>query len=153
MRSYKGEPHRVELVRVIDGVQYLDDSKGTNVGASVAALRGLDQRVWLIAGGLGKGQDFEPLALAARKGVAEAFLIGQDAAQVAQALQVQGVAHRFCDGLDAAVRQAAEQARSGDVVLLSPACASMDMFKSYHHRGLCFVAAVTELALDKGEAA
>lgn len=153
LRSYKGEPHRVELVRVIDGVQYLDDSKGTNVGASVAALRGLDQRVWLIAGGLGKGQDFEPLALAARKGVAEAFLIGQDAAQVAQALQAQGVAHRFCDGLDTAVRQAAEQARSGDVVLLSPACASMDMFKSYHHRGLCFVAAVTELALDKGEAA
>ena len=153
LRSYRGEPHRVELVRVIDGVQYLDDSKGTNVGATVAALRGLDQRVWLIAGGLGKGQDFGPLAQAARKSVAEVFLIGRDAGQLAQALQAEEVAHRFCDGLDAAVRQAAEQARSGDVVLLSPACASMDMFKSYHHRGLCFVAAVTELALDRGEAA
>ncbi|WP_341667525.1 UDP-N-acetylmuramoyl-L-alanine--D-glutamate ligase [Alcaligenes sp. SDU_A2] len=153
LRSYRGEPHRVELVRVLDGVQYLDDSKGTNVGATVAALRGLDQRVWLIAGGLGKGQDFGPLAQAARGGVAEAFLIGRDAQQLALALQAQDVPHRFCDGLDAAVRQAAEQARPGDVVLLSPACASMDMFKSYHHRGLCFVAAVTELALDKGEAA
>src|SRR5690606_33264482 len=99
------------------------------------------------------GQDFAPLAQAARKSVAEVFLIGRDAGQLAQALQAEEVAHRFCDGLDAAVRQAAEQARSGDVVLLSPACASMDMFKSYHHRGLCFVAAVTELAVDRGEAA
>ena len=153
LRTYQGEPHRVELVRVLDGVQYLDDSKGTNVGATVAALRGFDQRVWLIAGGLGKGQDFEPLAVAAKQNVAEVFLIGKDAALIAAVLQAHDVPHRLCDGLESAVQAAAEQARSGDVVLLSPACASMDMFKSYHHRGMCFVAAVTEMALDRGELA
>ena len=153
LRTYQGEPHRVELVRVLDGVQYLDDSKGTNVGATVAALRGFDQRVWLIAGGLGKGQDFEPLAMAAKHSVAEVFLIGQDARLIATVLQAHDIPHRFCEGLEAAVQAAAGQARSGDVVLLSPACASMDMFKSYHHRGLCFVAAVTEMALDRGELA
>ncbi|MBH0310087.1 UDP-N-acetylmuramoyl-L-alanine--D-glutamate ligase [Alcaligenes faecalis] len=153
LRTYQGEPHRVELVRVLDGVQYLDDSKGTNVGATVAALRGFDQRVWLIAGGLGKGQDFEPLAVAAASNVAEVFLIGQDAKLIASVLDAHDVRHRFCEGLEAAVQAAAEQARSGDVVLLSPACASMDMFKSYHHRGMCFVAAVTEMALDRGEPA
>ena len=121
LRTYQGEPHRVELVRVMDGVQYLDDSKGTNVGATVAALRGFDQRVWLIAGGLGKGQDFEPLAVAAASNVAEVFLIGQDAKLIASVLDAHDVRYRFCEGLEAAVQAAAEQARSGDVVLLSPA--------------------------------
>ncbi len=91
--------------------------------------------------------------MAAKHSVAEVFLIGQDARLIAAVLQAHDIPHRFCEGLEAAVQAAAGQARSGDVVLLSPACASMDMFKSYHHRGLCFVAAVTEMALDRGELA
>uniref|UniRef100_A0A914YNB9 Mur ligase C-terminal domain-containing protein n=1 Tax=Panagrolaimus superbus TaxID=310955 RepID=A0A914YNB9_9BILA len=101
----------------MDGVQYLDDSKGTNVGATVAALRGFDQRVWLIAGGLGKGQDFEPLAVAAAS-CGRSVLIGQDAKLIASVLDAHDVRYRFCEGLEAAVQAAAEQAHSGDVVLL-----------------------------------
>lgn len=153
LRTYHGEPHRLELVRLLQGVSYFDDSKGTNVGATVAALNGLDQPLILIAGGLGKGQDFAPLATAVQNKVKAVLLIGQDAALIQAALQDTGVEILRQDSLEQAVRSAAELAQPGDAVVLSPACASMDMFRNYQHRGQVFVEALTELALDQGEAA
>jgi UDP-N-acetylmuramoylalanine--D-glutamate ligase len=153
LRDYPGEPHRSEFVRSIGGVDFINDSKGTNVGATVAALEGLGQRVVLIAGGLGKGQDFEPLAHAVKAHARAVLLIGQDAEILAQAFNATGVTVEQVPTLADAVARSMEIARDGDAVLLSPACASMDMFKNYAERGDCFMAAVHEIALDWGEVA
>ena len=158
LREYKGEPHRVELVASIDGVEYYDDSKGTNVGATVAALNGLGkafgneaQRIVLIAGGDGKGQDFAPLAEPASRYVRSVLLIGRDAPKLRTALEPSGVDLVDCRSLPEAVQRAGAMAQAGDAVLLSPACASLDMFTNYAHRAQVFVDAVRELALAKGQ--
>ena len=154
-RQYAGEPHRVEPVATIGGVEYIDDSKGTNVGATVAALEGLGAgrgaHLLLIAGGDGKGQDFAPLAPAVARHVKSVLLIGRDAPRIREALAGTGVPMADCDTLPQAVRAAAEQAREGDKVLLSPACASLDMFTNYAHRAQVFVDTVREIGLDRGE--
>ncbi|QOL49962.1 UDP-N-acetylmuramoyl-L-alanine--D-glutamate ligase [Massilia litorea] len=158
LREYAGEPHRVELVASIDNVDYYDDSKGTNVGATVAALLGLgkaftgeDQQILLIAGGDGKGQDFSPLAEPVSRYVRAVLLIGKDAPAVKAAIEPSGVPCFDLDDLPQAVRRAAGLARAGDSVLLSPACASLDMFTNYAHRAQVFVDAVREIALEKGQ--
>ena len=153
LRDYGGEPNRTEFVRSIGGVDFVNDSKGTNVGATVAALEGLGQKAVLIAGGLGKGQDFSPLAKVVSLHARAVVLIGQDASVIAQALTDTGVPMEQAASLDAAVSRSFALAEPGDVVLLSPACASMDMFKNYGHRGIVFVDAVNALALDQGEVA
>ena len=158
LREYQGEPHRVELVASIDDVEYYDDSKGTNVGATVAALEGLgksfgeaDRQILLIAGGDGKGQDFTPLSGPCSRYVRAVLLIGRDAPAVKAAIEPTGVPCFDLDDLPSAVRRAAGLARSQDVVLLSPACASMDMFTNYAHRAQVFVDAVRDIALEKGQ--
>ncbi len=158
LRDYAGEPHRVELVTSIDGVEYYDDSKGTNVGATVAALEGLgktfgesDRQILLIAGGDGKGQDFAPLAGPCSRYVKAVLLIGRDAAAIRAAVEPSGVPCFDLDDLGQAVRRGAGLAKSGDVVLLSPACASLDMFTNYAHRAQVFVDAVRDIALEKGQ--
>jgi UDP-N-acetylmuramoylalanine--D-glutamate ligase len=158
LRDYKGEPHRVELVASIDGIDYYDDSKGTNVGATVAALNGLgkafggeNQKIVLIAGGDGKGQDFDPLAEPCSRYVRSIALIGRDAAKLRSAIEPSGVDMSDCATLPEAVQRASAMARAGDAVLLSPACASLDMFTNYAHRAQVFCDAVRELALAKGQ--
>ncbi|GAB3426890.1 UDP-N-acetylmuramoyl-L-alanine--D-glutamate ligase [Massilia solisilvae] len=158
LREYAGEPHRVELVASIDGVDYYDDSKGTNVGATVAALQGLGkaftsegQQIVLIAGGDGKGQDFSPLAEPCSRYVRAVLLIGRDAPAVREGIEPSGVPMFDLPGLAEAVRRASGLAKPGDAVLLSPACASLDMFTNYAHRAQVFVEAVRELALEKGQ--
>jgi len=156
LREYRGEPHRVELVGVIHGVTYFDDSKGTNVGATLAAITGLgpDQRLVLILGGDGKGQDFSPLAQPLATFARAVVFIGRDAQRlreaVGDALNDAQVPMGMASTLPEAVRWSAEQARHGDAVLLSPACASLDMFRDYAHRAEVFVQTVGELALDAG---
>ncbi len=154
-RQYTGEPHRVEPVATIAGIEYIDDSKGTNVGATVAALEGLgagnSAHLILIAGGDGKGQDFSPLAPAVARHVKSVILIGRDASLIRTALESTGVPMHACESLPQAVREASAIARAGDQVLLSPACASFDMFTSYAHRAQVFVDTVRELGLDHGE--
>jgi UDP-N-acetylmuramoylalanine--D-glutamate ligase len=158
LREYQGEPHRVELVASIEGVDYYDDSKGTNVGATVAALEGLgkafggeDQQIVLIAGGDGKGQDFSPLAGPTSRYVRAVLLIGRDAPSVRAAIEPTGVPVFDLAELPEAVRRARGLAKPGDAVLLSPACASLDMFTNYAHRAQVFVDAVREIALEKGQ--
>ncbi|HEX7634855.1 MAG TPA: cyanophycin synthetase, partial [Noviherbaspirillum sp.] len=157
LREYRGEPHRVELVANVGGVDYYDDSKGTNVGATVAALSGLGSmqggasRLVLIAGGDGKGQDFAPLAEPVAKYVRAVVLIGKDGPAIRDALAHSGVELVDCATLEAAVQRASELAQAGDAVLLSPACASLDMFRNYAHRAQVFVEAVREIALARGE--
>ncbi|MGB6217792.1 MAG: UDP-N-acetylmuramoyl-L-alanine--D-glutamate ligase [Castellaniella sp.] len=153
LRDYRGEAHRTEFVRAIAGVDFIDDSKGTNVGATLAALKGLGRPVVLIAGGLGKGQDFTPLAPVVRAHARAVLLIGQDGPLIGQALAGCEVPMRSCATLEDAVAQGLELAQPGDAVLLSPACASMDMFRNYAHRSACFVEAVNELAAERGEVA
>ena len=150
LRSFKGLPHRVERVAEIDGIIYYDDSKGTNVGATVAALQGLGRKAVLIAGGEGKGQDFTPLHPAVAQHARAVVLIGRDAPLIAAALTDCGVQVTHAEDMKEAVRQAASLAQSGDAVLLSPACASFDMFRNYEHRAEVFVQAVHEL--DKEDA-
>jgi UDP-N-acetylmuramoylalanine--D-glutamate ligase len=153
LREYRGEPHRVEPVRIIDGVEYFDDSKGTNVGATVAALRGLgcDRKLVIILGGDGKGQDFSPLLEPVSLYARAVVLIGQDAQQIRKALSSSHVEIHQAASLQEAVSQCRSLAKEGDAVLLSPACASMDMFKNYAHRAQVFVDAVDELAIAAGE--
>jgi len=154
LRDYAGEPHRMALVRNIQGVDFINDSKGTNVGATVAALQsGSDGKTVLIAGGLGKGQDFSPLAAPVAEHARAVVLIGQDAELIAQALAGTGVAIEHAGTLQAAVERAHALAEPGDTVLLSPACASMDMFQHYADRGQVFADAVNALALEQGEVA
>ncbi|MCY1545660.1 UDP-N-acetylmuramoylalanine--D-glutamate ligase [compost metagenome] len=140
----------MEWVATIDDVEYFDDSKGTNVGATVAALSGLDKRVVLIAGGEGKGQDFSPLAAPVAQYARAVVLIGRAAAELRDALQGSGATLADVATLEEAVARATELAERGDVVLLSPACASLDMFRNYVHRAEVFRAAVEELALSRG---
>jgi len=156
LREYTGEPHRVELVTTIQDVEYYDDSKGTNVGATVAALNGLGHggkpnRLLLIAGGDGKGQDFSPLAEPLAKYGRAVFLIGRDAGAIRAAVAGTGIELVDCATLEDAVEKAGAMAQGGDAVLLSPACASLDMFRNYAHRAEVFVDSVRELALSRGE--
>ena len=145
IKTLKGLPHRCELVAVRDGIRFVNDSKGTNVGAAVAALEGLadGRNIILVAGGEGKGQAFAPLAKAASQYAKHTVLIGHDAVRIAKALDVT-TPHTFADSMEAAVLAAADIAASGDVVLLSPACASLDMFADYRARGDAFTAAVRD---------
>lgn len=145
LRSFKGLAHRVEKVADIAGVTYYDDSKGTNVGATVAALQGLGCKAVLIAGGEGKGQDFAPLADAVKNHARAVVLIGRDAELIAAALATTAVKIERAADMAAAVQAAARLAQAGDAVLLSPACASFDMFRNYEHRAQVFIAAVREL--------
>ena len=144
LREYQGEPHRVEPIAVIDEVEYFDDSKGTNVGATAAALTGLgeERRVVVILGGEGKGQDFEPLAAPVRQYARAVVLIGRDAPVIEAALASTGVSLLHAASMDEAVKLASARANPGDAVLLSPACASFDMFKDYAHRAEVFREAV-----------
>jgi UDP-N-acetylmuramoylalanine--D-glutamate ligase len=144
--EFPGLPHRVQLVAEAGGVRFYDDSKGTNVGASVAALEGFTVPVVLIAGGDGKQQDFAPLAPAVAKRARAVVLIGRDAAQVERALADTGVPLVREATMEAAVAAAFGLAKEGDAVLLSPACASFDMFRNYGHRGQVFAAAARSIA-------
>jgi UDP-N-acetylmuramoylalanine--D-glutamate ligase len=148
LRAFRGLPHRVEHVAEIDGIAYYDDSKGTNVGATEAALKGMGRKVVVILGGDGKGQDFAPLKEAVAKHARAAVLIGRDGPAIGAAIAGCGVPVLSAADLDAAVRLAAQQARAGDAVLLSPACASFDMFRNYEHRAQVFIEAVRRLAED-----
>jgi UDP-N-acetylmuramoylalanine--D-glutamate ligase len=140
LKTFKGLPHRLERVRTRRGVEWYDDSKGTNVGATIAALKGLAKPTVLILGGEGKGQDFSPLAAPVRQFARAVLLIGRDAPIIEQA-----VPGERCGSLEEAVQRAARLAQPGDAVLLSPACASFDMFRDYKHRGEVFAAAVRGL--------
>ena len=152
LREYRGEPHRAESVAIVNEVEYIDDSKGTNVGATVAALQGLgeDRKLVVILGGDGKGQDFSPLAAPVQACVRAVVLIGRDAALIREALSHTSVALHDAADLPQAVKLATQAAQAGDAVLLSPACASLDMFDNYAHRAQVFVQAVQALAQDAG---
>ncbi len=157
LREYRGEPHRLESVGVIDQIEYFDDSKGTNVGATIAAVQGLGEsmsepaaadsrrRLVVILGGDGKGQDFSPLAAPVARHARAAVLIGRDAPQIRAVLEPAGVPLLDAHSMQEAVSLATQTARAGDAVLMSPACASFDMFRNYEHRGDVFRAAVQEL--------
>ena len=148
LRAFKGLPHRVQKVAEIDGVTYYDDSKGTNVGSTVAALNGFMQPVVLIAGGDGKGQDFSPLRQPVTRHARAVILIGRDGDKIAAALADCGVPVECAADMGDAVEKARALSRSGDVVLLSPACASYDMFRNYGHRGDVFAAEVRKRAVN-----
>jgi UDP-N-acetylmuramoylalanine--D-glutamate ligase len=148
LRSFRGLPHRVEKVAVLDGVTWYDDSKGTNVGATVAALNGLGalgRKIVVILGGDGKGQDFSPLGKAVARHARAAVLIGRDGPLIEKVIGSAGATLESAGSMDDAVRRAHALAKSGDVVLLSPACASFDMFRNYEHRAQVFIAAVRAL--------
>jgi UDP-N-acetylmuramoylalanine--D-glutamate ligase len=145
LREFPGLPHRAALVADVRGVRYVNDSKGTNVGATLAAVAGFHGPLLLIAGGDGKNQDFSPLAAAFAGKVRRVLTIGRDAARIEAALAGVCPTER-CATLEAAVVAAARAARPGDTVLLSPACASLDMFRDYAHRGEVFASAVRSLA-------
>ena len=156
LREYRGEPHRVEPIGMVGNVEFFDDSKGTNVGATVAALTGLGAdrvpaKLVVILGGDGKGQDFTPLAEPLRRHARAAATIGKDAAALEAVLQQAGVSFQRHATLEEATRWCHAQARAGDAVLLSPACASFDMFRDYRHRADVFVDTFTALADDHGE--
>ncbi len=152
LREYRGEPHRVESLGIVQDVEYFDDSKGTNVGATVAALNGLgaDRKVVVILGGEGKGQDFGPLAQPVAQFSRAAVLIGRDAPLIRVALAGTGVPLLDAASMHEAVSMACQRAHAGDAVLMSPACASFDMFKDYQHRAEVFKEAVSQLAEAAG---
>jgi UDP-N-acetylmuramoylalanine--D-glutamate ligase len=152
LREYRGEPHRVEPVGIINDVEYFDDSKGTNVGATVAALQGLgaERKVIVILGGDGKGQDFSPLAQPVSRYARAAVLIGRDAPQIRAVLEPHGVNLIDAASMAEAVAIATRHAHAGDAVLMSPACASFDMFRNYPHRAEVFRAAVRASADEAG---
>jgi UDP-N-acetylmuramoylalanine--D-glutamate ligase len=161
LREYRGEPHRVEFVARVGDVEVFDDSKGTNVGATVAALSGLgaDQapaKLLAILGGDGKGQDFSALAQPVARHARAVALIGRDAGAIDAALAADpasaAVPRQRHDSLQDAVNWCFDQAQAGDALLLSPACASLDMFRNYGHRAEVFVAAVQARAAERGEA-
>ena len=158
LRAFKGLPHRVQWIANIDDVDYYDDSKGTNVGATCAAIAGMTknvnghnqpQKVVLIAGGDGKGQDFSPLAAAVKANGRAVVLIGRDAPLIEAVLLSTNVPLYQAADLPEAVNIAKKVALKGDAVLLSPACASLDMFKNYIHRAEVFVAAVNQLQANR----
>ena len=152
LREYRGEPHRVEPIGIFNNVEFFDDSKGTNVGATVAALAGLgaERKVVVILGGEGKGQDFSPLANPVARYARAAVLIGRDAPLIRAALTDTGVPLLNAESMAQAVKLANGQAHAGDAVLLSPACASFDMFEHYEHRARVFVEAVQAVAHASG---
>jgi UDP-N-acetylmuramoylalanine--D-glutamate ligase len=145
LARFEGLPHRSQLVAEARGVRWIDDSKGTNVGATQAAIAGLPGPLVLIAGGDGKGQDFTPLAAACRGKVRDALLIGRDARVLGAAIAGSCAVH-YVNSMEAAVASAARLAQPGDIVLLSPACASFDMFRDYAHRGDEFATAARRQA-------
>jgi len=158
LREYAGEPHRVEFVALVDGIEAYDDSKGTNVGATVAAINGLGAdkapgQLVMILGGDGKGQDFGPLLAPVRQQVRAVATIGRDAAAIEQALQGAGITIERHETLQAATRWAFTRAHPGDAVLLSPACASLDMFRNYAHRAQVFCDEVRAIAAEGGSEA
>ncbi|VAY86637.1 UDP-N-acetylmuramoyl-L-alanine:D-glutamate ligase [mine drainage metagenome] len=146
VREFRGLPHRVEWVAEVAGVRFFDDSKGTNVGATVAALKGVDAPVVLIAGGDGKGQDFSPLRPAVVTHARAVVLIGRDGMRIDEVLEGLAVPRIFAADMQDAVQRAFALARPGESVLMSPACASFDMFRNYLHRAEVFCAAVHALA-------
>ena len=152
LREYRGEPHRVESVAIVNEVEYFDDSKGTNVGATVAALQGLgaERKLVLIVGGEGKGQDFSPLAEPISRYARAVILMGRDAGLLRLAIEESGVELVDADSMESAVAAAQAHATAGDAVLMSPACASFDMFDNYEHRARVFCDAVHALAHDHG---
>jgi UDP-N-acetylmuramoylalanine--D-glutamate ligase len=152
LREYTGEAHRMQSVAVVNDVEYFDDSKGTNVGATLAAIKGLgnERRLVVILGGDGKGQDFEPLGAVVAQFVRAVVLIGRDAPQIRQVLAATGVPLLDATDMAQAVALSQAQAQTGDAVLLSPACASFDMFDNYAHRARVFTQAVSNLAADAG---
>ena len=150
LSRFTGLAHRVEFVAEIGGVSYYDDSKGTNVGATLAAVQGMGRKVVLILGGEGKEQDFSPLRPALAEHGRAVALIGRDAGLIGRAIDGCGVPARDCRDLEDAVRWSAEQAAAGDAVLLSPACASFDMFRNYAHRAEVFVQCVRALQKERG---
>ncbi len=145
LKAFQGLAHRVELVAEKLGVRYIDDSKGTNVGATLAAVEGLGCKVAIILGGDGKGQDFSPLKAALVEHGRAVALIGRDAALIEAALAGCGLPLQRVADMEQAVRWLATQAQAGDAVLLSPACASLDMYRNYAHRAAAFIAAVEAL--------
>jgi len=152
LRSFRGLPHRVEKVAEIGGVTWYDDSKGTNVGATVAALNGIggqlaagdpqERKIVVILGGDGKAQDFSPLRDAVAAHARAAVLMGRDGPLIGEAIAGSGVPVESAADMPDAVRRAAALAQPGDAALLSPACASFDMFRNYEHRAEVFAAAV-----------
>ena len=146
LRSFAGLPHRVETIAEIGGVRYVDDSKGTNVGATLAAIKGIRCKVAIVLGGEGKGQNFSPLGPALEKHGRAVALIGRDAAAIEAEILGCGLPLQYCADMESAVRWLSGQARSGDCVLLSPACASLDMYRNYGERAAAFGAAVRGLS-------
>ena len=144
--GFRGVPHRIELVRELRGVRYYNDSKGTNVASTIKALESFSEPIVLIAGGIGKGQDFAPLAAAARGRVRQAVVLGEDGPKIATALETVGVPVRSAATMESVLHAARDAAAPGDIVLLSPACASFDMFDHYEHRGDVFRTLVESLA-------
>jgi UDP-N-acetylmuramoylalanine--D-glutamate ligase len=146
LTNFSGLPHRAQLIRTVNGVRWVNDSKGTNVGSTVSALMslGAQSKIVLLAGGQGKGQAFAPLAEPLKQYGRALIVFGQDALQIAQACQTSCTTHVVAD-LDAAVALAQTLAQMGDTVLLSPACASFDQFNSYVHRGEVFAQLVEQL--------
>lgn len=151
LKSFQGLAHRVEPVLDINGVLFIDDSKGTNVGATEAALNGMTRPVVLIAGGDGKGQDFSPLRAACERICRAVVVIGRDAGKIAGVMEGSDIPVTRYDSLEQATRAAFAAAQPGDVVLLSPACASLDMFRNYAHRADVFITTARELAAEQNK--
>jgi len=145
LKEFGGLPHRMQRVAVVRGVSYYDDSKGTNVGATLAAVSGLSGPLVLIAGGDGKQQDFSPLVEALAGKTRAVVLLGKDASAIAAVLAARLPVQQVKD-MEAAVQAAAQLAQPGDLVLLSPACSSLDMFDNFEHRGRVFAQAVRRVA-------
>jgi len=153
LREYTGEPHRLASVAVLNDIEYFDDSKGTNVGATVAAINslGAERKLVVILGGDGKGQDFSPLGDPLKRHARAVVLIGRDAALLSDALRAYEIQTLHAKDMAEAVALAAQAAHTGDAVLLSPACASLDMYTNYVARAQAFVEAVQELAVLEGQ--
>ena len=150
LRLFAGMPHRCQLIGTINGIAIIDDSKATTVVATSAALDGLAAPTWLIAGGDGKGQHFAALGVATAKHCRSVHLIGRDAVEIAVALAANGVPHKTFASLEDATHSALGAAQPGDQILLSPACASWDMFRNYEHRAQVFADAVGNWAKQRG---
>jgi UDP-N-acetylmuramoylalanine--D-glutamate ligase len=154
LREYTGEPHRLSSVAVLNDIEYFNDSKGTNVGASVAAVNslGAERKLVVILGGDGKGQDFSPLGDPLKQYARAVVLIGRDARVLQEALSSYDIPMHHADNMQQAVEWATHHAHTGDAVLLSPACASLDMYTNYVARAHDFVQAVQQLAVMEGQA-
>jgi UDP-N-acetylmuramoylalanine--D-glutamate ligase len=153
LREYSGEPHRVSSVAVINDIEFIDDSKGTNVGATVAAINslGADRRLVVILGGDGKGQDFSPLGDPLKRHARAVVLIGRDGPLLAEALKAYELSMHSATDMQHAVETAVQLAHTGDAVLLSPACASLDMYVNYIARAQAFSDAVQQVAVLEGQ--